>query len=379
MKIVINALSARLGGGQTYLKNLLAHLPSQADLDILIYAPAALALPQDRRLRRGTTWWPTENPLLRSLWEHFALPRVLAREQAEMLFCPGGLISTRAPAGCRTVTMFRNMEPFDQRARAAVPLGRPRLRVWMLERLMLSSMAKADLVIFISEFARRVIEKRIRLRREVTIPHGIPEAFRTSGQAQVRPEHLPPGKYILYVSKFGSYKHQREVMQGYALLPRDLQRQHPLVLAGETDHASAAEVEATKDRLCEPGSVRLLGAVPYAQLPALYHHAEVVLFASSCENCPNILLESLASGRPVVSSDVMPMPEFGGTGIEYFSPFDPQDIARALTRVLTDPERAREVAEAALTQSSRYDWTESAARTWAALAELAEAPAPSAT
>ena len=115
------------------------------------------------------------------------LPGILTRERADMLFCPGGLISTRTPAGCRTVTMFRNMIPFDQRARRAMPLGLQRLRNWMLERLMLTSMAKADLTIFISDFARHVIEARIRMREALTIPHGIgglPHTGQDAGSAR---------------------------------------------------------------------------------------------------------------------------------------------------------------------------------------------------
>lgn len=371
MKLVINALSARLGGGQTYLKNLLAHLPEARGLDILVYAPASLRLPDDPRIRRGTTSWPTTNPILRSVWEKLALPRVLEKEHADVLFCPGGLISTRAPVGCRTATMFRNMTPFDPRARAAIPFGLQRIRNWLLERLMLESMAGADLTVFISDHARAVIEARIAVPHGITIPHGIGEAFRTHGREIPRPAAVPTGKYLLYVSKFESYKHQEEVVRGFGGLPRDLQSQLTLLLVGETDHPNAARVAAIKDDVCVPGSVQILGAVPYAELPAVYHHAEAVLFASSCENCPNILLEALASGRPVLSSNVMPMPEFGGPEIEYFSPYDPTSISRALLRVLTDPQHAAAVANAGIAASRRFDWTDSAARTWGALARLA--------
>lgn len=385
MRVVVNALSARLGGGQTYLKHLLSHLPAADDLDVLVFAPESLALPQDARIRRGKPRWPTSNPLLRSVWERLALPGILRRERADLLFCPGGLISTRPPPGCRTATMFRNMTPFDTRARASVPLGLQRIRLWMLEHLMLESMAKADLTIFISEFARGVIECRITLRQARTIPHGISPAFRTVGRPLARPAKLPPGDCLLYVSKFDSYKHQLEVVHGFSMLPRELQRRHPLVLIGEMDHASARLVLAARDGQCEPGTVHLLGPIPYAELPAFYAHASAFVFASSCENCPNILLEALGSGRPVLSSNVMPMPEFGGPSIEYFSPFDPADIARALRRVLDDPVHARAVGAAALQESLRYDWATSAARTWAELRRLvrgdhlgAAEPAPSA-
>lgn len=374
MKIVINALSARLGGGQTYLKNLLAHLPEDDDLELVVYAPDSLQLPASPRIRRARTSWPTENPLLRSAWEKLALPGILRRERADVLFCPGGLVSTSAPKGCRTVTMFRNMTPFDPRARRAIPWGLQRIRIWMLEHLMLSSMAKADLTIFISDFARSVIEERIRLRSARTIPHGIPSAFRTHGQTLERPARAPEGPYVLYVSKFDSYKHHPEVVEGFSRLPRALQQEVSLVLVGETDHVNAAIVEKIKNERCAPDSVKVLGAAPYADLPGFYHHARAIVFASSCENCPNILLEALASGNPLLSSNVMPMPEFGGAGLEYFSPFDPADIARALEHILTNPVRAREVADSAIAQSHRFAWTETAARTWEALAALQNHP-----
>ena len=173
MKIVINALSARLGGGQTYLKNLLAHLPEQPDLDILIYAPAWLHLPEDRRIRRCTTLWPTENPVLRTLWEKVVLPRVLAKKSAQILFCPGGVIASDVSAGCKTVTMFRNMIPFDSVVLARIPLGLQKVRNFILKRVTLRSMVNADLIIFISDHARRIIEALTRVGNPVTIPHGI--------------------------------------------------------------------------------------------------------------------------------------------------------------------------------------------------------------
>jgi hypothetical protein len=94
-----------------FLKNLLACLPEQTDLNILIYAPTSLCLPDDRRIRRGTMTWPTENPILRTLWEKVALPRILFKENTQVLFCPGGVIASKVPSGCKTVTMFRNMIP----------------------------------------------------------------------------------------------------------------------------------------------------------------------------------------------------------------------------------------------------------------------------
>jgi glycosyltransferase involved in cell wall biosynthesis len=365
MRILINALSARIGGGQTYLLNLLKLLPATDQLELLVYAPESLKLPADPRIKRLSTGWPTTNPLTRALWERFALPRVLSRLRADVLFCPGGVVATRPPAGIRSVTMFRNMLPFDVEARQAMPYGLQRLRVWMLERVMLRSMASANLVIFISEFARRVIESRISVRRAVTIPHGIPEVFKPGRADDLpRPALLPPGDYLLYVSRFEHYKHHYEVVQAYAQLPEDLRQQYKLLLIGENNLPEGERVRELIEKEALQGQVVMLGAVKYLDLPAVYKHATLTLFASSCENCPNIMLEALGAGRPVLSSNVEPMPEFGSDAVRYFDPRKPSEIASAIQEVLYKPALATELGKTAAERSLHYDWAKTAADTW---------------
>ena len=256
------------------------------------------------------------------------------------------------------------MLPFDMAARKKLPLGMQRVRNWMLERIMLKSMSIADLTIFISDYARQIIEQRIQVKNAVTIPHGINSAFRTFGKAVALPSVAPEGKYILYVSRFDVYKHHYEIVEAYASLPIQLREEYTLLFAGEADGDEANRVIDLIARSGLQGQICILGAVPYPDLPALYHHADLVLFASSCENCPNILLEALGAGRPILSSDVMPMPEFGGAGAGYFSPFDSKDIAQKMTTVLTNSELTKEMAEAAATRSEKYDWVVSAKKTW---------------
>ncbi|MEZ7911446.1 MAG: glycosyltransferase family 1 protein [Propionivibrio sp.] len=372
MKIVINAYSARMGGGQTYLKHILAKMPVRADLEVLIFAPAALNLPLHPHIKRVQTRWPTTNPMARALWEHWALPSFLRRERADVLFCPGGVVGSRLPAGCKVVTMFRNMIPFDAALVSRMPWGLQRLRNVILRRVLLRSMANADLTIFISDHARGLIEQLAHIPNPVTIPHGISEAFRTVDRPLPRPEGAPHGRYLLYVSRFDIYKHHREILRAFTALPDEVRKDLSLVFLGETDMPEAEPVARLIQDLGIQDKVLMPGAVPYDSLPAWYQHANAILFASSCENCPNILLESMGSGRPVLSSNIMPMPEFGGKDIVYFSPFDPKDISQAMLKILGDKECAQRVAQAAMLRSARYDWKLTAQETWARIIDLGD-------
>jgi glycosyltransferase involved in cell wall biosynthesis len=370
MKILINALSARLGGGQTYLTNLLSHLPDRADFKILIYAPKTLKLPNDHRIERLNTNWPTENPLLRALWEKIALPKIILKKKVTVLFCPGGIVTTSAPAGCKTVTTFQNMIPFDPAVLERMPFSSQRIRNIILKPLMLQSMKNSDLTIFISNHARRIIERLTTIRNSKTIPHGLSESFRTYLLPLERPAWVPKSQYLLYVSRFDIYKHQLEVATAFASLPTALNKKYKLLFVGEVNSKLGKPVMDLAERSNLQEQICIVGPVTHADLPALYHHATINIFASSCENCPNILIEALGAGRPVLSSNVMPMPEFGLNAVEYFTPTEPETIRDAMLRVLQNADRLEELAANANQRSTDFDWKVTARETWSNILSL---------
>jgi glycosyltransferase involved in cell wall biosynthesis len=188
-----------------------------------------------------------------------------------------------------------------------------------------------------------------------------------------RPPGAPAGEYLLYVSRFDIYKHHREVVQAFAALPASRRDSLRLVFLGETNLPEAAPVAELVHRLGLDDRVLMPGAVPYSSLPAWYQHASLIIFASSCENCPNILLEAMGAGRPVLSSDVMPMPEFGGPDLVYFSPTEPKSLTDALRSILESPESAERVATAAAERSWRFEWSRTAVETWRHVLALAGA------
>jgi glycosyltransferase involved in cell wall biosynthesis len=373
LKVVINAFSARRGGGQTYLINLLNELENFGELDVYIFAPDSLELPDFPNLNRLQTNWPTTNPLLRVLWEKFGLPSQLAAIGAEVLFCPGGLINTPKIAGCKTVTMFRNMIPFDLSVRKKYSLGYMRFRNWQLERTMMKSMKKADLVIFISEFARNIIQGKAGEKNimGVTIPHGLSGHFKiAAGTLLPRPQWLPRSEYLLYVSIFDVYKSQLEVVRAYHQLKLSRNTPEKLILAGYNDSSCGGEVRQEISRLGLVDSVILSGNIPYLELPAVYQYAKINIFASTCENCPNILLEAMGAGRPTLVSEYQPMPEFGGDAVTYFDPKSPMDLAEKLAAIIDCPDTLDAMAVNARNQSLLFDWKKTAVLTWDAIGKL---------
>ncbi len=373
-KVLLNALSARRGGGQTYVVNVLRFLPEEASAEVFVLAPHSLPLPTDRRnIKKVPVNWPVENPFVRAAWEKVYLPKLVRALKAEVLFCPGGIIGASLPPGCKGVTMFRNMVPFDPVQRQKYPLGYMRMRNWILKRVMLRSMLQADLVICVSDFARKVLEEHAHapLKNTVVIPHGVNLHFGNSAGADLhRPGWLPAEDYLLYVSNVDFYKAQVEVVQAYALLKQRRETREKLVLVGPEFPDYARKVRAEIHRLGLKCDVLLTGRVPYDEMPGSYHHALLNIFASECENCPNILLEAMAAGRPLLVSNRPPMPEFAGDAAVYFDPRSPHELADKLASVLENPLRMKELAARAMERSLLYDWRRTARLTWKAIEEL---------
>jgi glycosyltransferase involved in cell wall biosynthesis len=367
-------MSARQGGGQTYLRNLLGSFDPNSGNELYLAIPHSFELyVAGCKIIRPKSNFVVTNPFMRSAWERLHLPGILKKLSIDVLFCPGGVVNTSTPNGCKTVTMFRNMLPFDVQQRKRYPLGYMRLRNWMLEKIMLDSMLHADLVIFIAEFAKEVIEKRAQkeLSNSVIIPHGVgPKFLHTSKHSNSRPEWLPSEKYLLYVSTLDYYKCQIEIVQGFALLKNQRRTTEKLVLAGPQNPEYGRKVRSEIRRLGIEEDVVVAGAVSQEELPGLYQHALINVFGSECENCPNTLLEAMASGRPVVASNREPMPEFGGSAVAYFDPSSARDFADTVTTLIDDEDALSQLSTMARERSRHYQWEISARRTWKALQGL---------
>ena len=182
MKILINGLSARRGGGQTYLYHILEKLTNNNKIKIIILSPNSFKVPKNKRniISINSHYILVNYPIIRILWEYFCLPKILEKIGANVIFCPGGTIWGNIPESCKVVTTFQNMIPFDLKQRYKYPLGYMRFRNWALKIMLLRSMEKSDLVIFISKYAKFVVENKFSatIRHSKVIYHGVNPIFR---------------------------------------------------------------------------------------------------------------------------------------------------------------------------------------------------------
>lgn len=376
MQLGIDASNLRIGGGLTHLVELLrAANPTMYGFDrVVIWASqATLAQLEDRPwLVKHTEPLLEAHYLRRALWQRNCLGELARTEQCDLLFVPGGSFVTDFRP---VVTMSRNLLPFEWRELMRYGGSRFSLKLVLLRWSQSRSFRRANGTIFLTRYAQDAVLKITGALSGQTaiIPHGIDRRFFQPPRAQ-RPlaecSDAQPFR-LIYVSIIDTYKHQWQVAEAVAKL-RAKGLPVTLDLIGPAYPPALARLQKTLNRV-DRGSefIRYLGAAPHAELHTRYAQADVGVFASSCENMPNILLEGMASGLPIACANRGPMPEMLGDAGIYFDPERPAEIAAALEQLITDPALRTRCAEGAYMKAQAYSWERCAQETFGFLKRIA--------
>jgi glycosyltransferase involved in cell wall biosynthesis len=114
-----------------------------------------------------------------------------------------------------------------------------------------------------------------------------------------------------------------------------------------------------------PSGVEARGHVPRSEVVSLLQRASALVFPSLYEGFGLPPLEAMASGTPVVTSNVSSLPEVAGDAAVLVDPYDPQAIADGIYRVLTDERLRREMVHKGIARAGQFSWEQSARRTHA--------------
>ena len=375
MIIGIDASNIRAGGGITHLREILNRLqPETLGINRVIVWGGKHTLD----LLPKADWLSLRHqPLLdrslpfRFFWQVLRLTR-LAGSEIDLLFVPGGsFLGSFRPF----VTMSRTMLPFEPRETKRYGLSVIRLKLLWLRISQLASLQRSDGVIFLNIYAQEKIANFVDLegKHKEIIPHGIDERFFREPVAQ-----KDLGEYsfekplrLLYVSHIENYKHQWQVIEGVAAL-REQGLPVDLSLVGRMGNA-AKRYQAVRQQYDPEGDfVHHLGEIDYEELEKIYHGADLFIYASSVENLPNTLLEAMASGLPIASSNYGPMPGVLQNGGLYFDPENSQEIATTLLKMIQDPAARQDLAWKAHQLAKTYSWDECTQSTFRFLAEIME-------
>jgi glycosyltransferase involved in cell wall biosynthesis len=223
---------------------------------------------------------------------------------------------------------------------------------------------RAKVLLTVSEFSRGQLASlyRVEPMRVTVTGNGVDLArFRPAaagggaqgdGAGLVRALGAEPGRYLLTVGRLEPRKNHLNLVRAHALLPEP---RPPLLVVGQRDFGCEA-VFAEVAALGLQDQVRFLEHVGDAELPALVRHARVFVYPSFAEGFGMPVLEAMASGVPVVTSDTTALAEVAAEAALTADPGNPKAIAGRIEQLLPDGPLRRDLAARGLEAAARHRW-----------------------
>src|SRR5579862_2191976 len=351
-----HAIGCHLTGNEVYIRNLLqefSRLDSDNELIAYISKEGALSqLPQ-----RIQTRWVSENPYKRLGLD---LPGHLREDRPDLLH-----VQYTAPLfnPVPTVVSVHDVSYLEY------PEYFTRFRAAQLRLTVERTVKRAVRVLTPSEFSRGTILKHYRLAEDkvVVVPNAVSSCFRPIkrdvARASVRKTFGVRGPFVLTVGDQQPRKNHVGLLRAFeeAVTARpDLP--HQLVFVGKETWYSkefrrAVQHSKIKDR------VHLTGFVEDEDLVKLYGACDLFVFPSFYEGFGLPILEAMACGRAVACSNVTAMPDVANASAVLFNPRSTDEMARAITDILIDPELRGRLERLGIHRAASFSWERSAEQT----------------
>jgi len=352
------AIGTNFSGNEVYIKNVIKNLDRHSRFDYRLFVNKNYNYAGDFT---GTNWktleFKTRSPFLRLPIE---FPRLIRREKLDLLH-----VQYTAPyfADCPIVSTIHDIsfehypEFFTRKEASFLKVGIRKTAKEAARIITVSDYSKQDMI-----DTYRVPEERI-----VVTYNSIDEAFRavpTSAQlAEVRQKYGIEGEYILAVGNLQPRKNIPRLLEAYKRIRlENADIRAKLVVVGrkawmfEGIFQSLADFPFLKD-------VILTDYVPKEDLPLLYNAASVFVYPSIFEGFGLPVLESMACGTPVVTSNTSCLPEIAGGAAVLVDPLKEDDIAAGIVKLLREPKTRQAYIAKGLARAQDFSWEKTGRQT----------------
>jgi glycosyltransferase involved in cell wall biosynthesis len=365
MRVLVDALSAREGGGITDLVNLapaLAHARSDLSLAVLLSSSYQKDLihSMPERITPIPVNVPATPPLHRLAYLQHSLPIVAQKLGSEILLSMSEVSSWSLP--CPMVVLVRNASVLASRSTMHSPMASINAALYgaVWRPLIRKTFRCADRLIFVSRnlqdrFGR--VFAAAKTKGEVVYLGVGSEFHQQATDLEVSNLEAP---YVLAVSTILPHKNHETLIRAFARLRKQEPsfRNLALYVAGSIRTTS---VYKRLTRLCRTlgisNEVNFLGRVPHDKMASLYRGALAVVLPSRLESFGHPLVEAMACGTPVIASDLAVCREICGDAALFFPPDDVAELINLLALVVKDPEVRNAMRKRGQGRAQNFSWT----------------------
>ncbi|MGB3203873.1 MAG: glycosyltransferase family 1 protein [Crinalium sp.] len=276
----------------------------------------------------------------RLLWTQLKLPKIYQQLNSSLLFSP--IPEAPIAVNCRYIVMVHDLIPL-RFPKLASPLN------YYFRYYLPHVLEQAQHIVCNSLATAQDIINFFDIKAEKITP--IPLAYDST---HFRYLNLPTQNYFLYIGRQDSYKNLHRLISAFAALPNG--GDYELWLAGSTDKRYTPKIINQVKELDLTRQVKFLDYVAYADLPKLINSAIALVFPSLWEGFGLPVLEAMACGTPVITSNLSSLPEVVGDAAILVNPYKIEEITAAMNDVANITGLRSQLSQASLARSSQFSW-----------------------
>jgi glycosyltransferase involved in cell wall biosynthesis len=276
----------------------------------------------------------------RLLWTQFQLPKIYQTLKSQLLFSP----IPEAPlyTNCRFIVTAFDMIPLRFPKRLS-PLT-------TYHKYYTPEVFKqAEHIVCISESTANDITKFYNIPSNKITPIAL-----ACDRSHFQFLNLPTRNYFLYVGRQDPYKNLQRLITAFSALPH--RNDYELWLAGPYDKRYSPLLEIQAQELGISHLVKFLNYVSYDELPIIINQAIALVFPSLWEGFGLPVLEAMACGTPVITSNVSSLPEVAGDAAILINPYNSGEITAAMQAIINDSELRKQLSEKGLKRANQFSW-----------------------
>ncbi|MEI7503617.1 MAG: glycosyltransferase family 1 protein [Paludibacter sp.] len=293
------------------------------------------------------------------IWEQITLPRAAEKEGCDILHCT----SNTGPIYCKVpiITVIHDiiyLESFSllqKRGTWYQKFGN------LYRRYVVPIVAqKSKRVITVSNFEKELIKNNLNLGDNlVSIYNGVGEHFTKITDKKLldksKSKYNLPDNFLIFIGNTDPKKNTPNVLTAYADYINQSETKYKLVIIDFDEKKLIQllnEIGHTEIRK----EIITIGYVPNNELPAIINQSKLFLYPSLRESFGIPILEAMACGVPVITSNTSSMPEIAGNAAEIVDPTNPLEIRDAINRILKDDSYNKSLVEKGIERAKMFSW-----------------------
>jgi glycosyltransferase involved in cell wall biosynthesis len=283
----------------------------------------------------------TKGHFRRLVWTQFQLPKIYQKLRSRLLFSP----VPEAPlyANCRSIAMVHDLIPvrFPKRFSPLTPyfLSYIPQVLQQAEHIICNSTATARDITYFYKISSKKITP-------ILLAYDANHFKKLDLPTQETP-------YLLYLGRQDPYKNLHRLIEAFAKISRS---EIQLWLAGSPDKRYTPQLQRQVEELGLRDRLKFLDYVPYQQLPILLNQALALVFPSLWEGFGLPVLEAMACGTPVITSNLSSLLEVAGDAAILIDPYNVRELTAAMQAMVENGELRSRLSILGLERSRQFSW-----------------------